>query len=333
MAAQSISASKITDNSIDSAGVRMVTFIPILDTSEIVYKDLAYHVPRTIVSSHFSWYTLTMDYEILPPTDDWIFKLLFGDERNKSMLADLLKSFVDLPQEEYELTFLDPYLKPEAEDDKLGIVDVKVRTKTGKIIDIEIQVNPVKNIGKRISFYKSKLIVEQIGKSELYSVIQRVICICITNYELFPGVEDYLNSFRFYNWKNGLCFEDIPEELYTLELPKVPVRYDGTGGWEWMQFLRAKKKEEFEMIAAQNPEIRKAVDTLYELSADEKVRAEFEMRQKAWRDRMSQNEGYYQEGLQKKQQEIARNLKNMGIPISQIAQGTGLTEEEINELS
>ena len=45
-----------------------------------------------------------------------------------------------------------------------------------------------------------------------------------------------------------------------------------------------------------NPEIKKAVDTLYELSADEKVRAEYEMRQKAWRDRASQNEGYYQDG-------------------------------------
>jgi predicted transposase/invertase (TIGR01784 family) len=113
-----------------------------------------------------------MSCEILPPTDDWIFKLLFGDERNKRILVDLLTSFVELPQEEYELTFLDTHLKPEAEEDKLGIVDVKVRTKNGKIIHIEIQVNPVKNIGKRLSFYKSRLIVEQIGKGELYNVIE-----------------------------------------------------------------------------------------------------------------------------------------------------------------
>jgi len=39
----------------------------------------------------------------LPPTNDWIFKLLFGDERNKSILIDLLKSFMDLPQEEFEM--------------------------------------------------------------------------------------------------------------------------------------------------------------------------------------------------------------------------------------
>ena len=49
-----------------------------------------------------------MNFEILPPTDDWIFKLLFGDERNKSILIDLLKSFVELPEEEYELTFTIP---------------------------------------------------------------------------------------------------------------------------------------------------------------------------------------------------------------------------------
>ena len=269
-----------------------------------------------------------MDYSILPPTDDWIFKLLFGDERNKSILIDLLKSFVELPDEEYELTFLDTYLKPEAEDDKLGIVDVKVQTKTGKIINIEIQVNPMKNIGKRLSFYKSKLIVEQIAKSQHYHVIEKVICICITSYDLFTGVKDYLNSFRFINQKNGLCFEDIPEEIHTLELPKVPAMSDGTAGWEWMQFLRAKEKEEFEMVAVQNPEIRKAVNTLYELSADEKVRAEYEMRLKAWRDRMSQFDG----AIQDNKEEIARKALAKGASIEFICDITGLDVETVKKL-
>jgi predicted transposase/invertase (TIGR01784 family) len=239
-----------------------------------------------------------MSDNILPPTDDWIFKLLFGDERNKSMLADMLSSFLDLP-EKYEITILDTALKPETEEDKLGIVDVKLRIDDDNLIDIEIQVHPVKNIGRRLSFYKSKMIVEQIGKREMYDVIQKVICVCITDYELFPGIGGYLNRFRFYNPENGLCFEDIPEEVCTLELPKVPALADGTKSWAWMQFLRAKQKEEFEMIAEQNAEIRKAVDTLYEISADDEVRAQYEMRLKAWRDRMSQITGSYKDGMQK----------------------------------
>jgi len=264
-----------------------------------------------------------MSLDILPPTDDWIFKLLFGDERNKSMLISLLKSFVELPQEEYEIIYLDTHLKPESEEDKLGIVDIKVKTKTGKIIDIEIQVNPVKNIGKRLSFYKSKLIVEQIGKSELYNKIQRVICVCILSYELFPGAKEYLNDFMFYNPRNGLIFADIPEEIYTLELSKVPAQNDGSAVWEWLQFLRSKQREDFEMVAEKNTEIRKAVDTLYELSADEKVRTEYEMRQKAWRDRASQFEGYYQEGIEKgieKERQYIFELINQGLSIDDIKQ-------------
>jgi hypothetical protein len=64
-----------------------------------------------LATSAFLYYILTMD-DILPPTDDWIFKLLFGDERNKSMLIDLLRSFVELPGEEFDLVFMDTSLKP-----------------------------------------------------------------------------------------------------------------------------------------------------------------------------------------------------------------------------
>lgn len=249
---------------------------------------------------------LTMS-DILPPTDDWIFKLIFGDKRNESILADMLRSVIKLPDEEFELIFMDTSLKPETEEDKLGILDIKVQTKTGKIIDIEIQVNPAQSIGKRLSFYKSKLIVEQIAKGDHYNVIEKVVCVCITDYELFSGKKDYLNHFQFYNPKNGLCFEEIPEEIYTLELPKVPGEDDGTAVWKWMQFLRAKQREEFEMVAEKNPQIRKAVDTLYELSADEQTRAQYELHMRAVRDRAwLEDEGWkkgLQEGLQQGLQE------------------------------
>ena len=60
---------------------------------------------------------------------------------------------------------------------------------------MRLQVNPMKNIGRRLSFYKSKLIVEQIGKSENYNKIQRVICVCILCYDLFTENKDYMNNF------------------------------------------------------------------------------------------------------------------------------------------
>jgi predicted transposase/invertase (TIGR01784 family) len=94
------------------------------------------------------------------------------------------------------------------------------------------------------------------------------------------------------------------------------------------------------MLAVKNAGVREAVDTLYEISADERVRAEYEMRQKAWRDRMSQIDGYYHDGLeegrkegeQSKTLEIARNLKSLGTAIDQIARATGLSCDVIAKL-
>ena len=86
------------------------------------------------------------------------------------------------------------------------------------------------------------------------------------------------------------------------------------------------------MVAEKNPEIRKAVNTLYKLSADDKVRAEYEQRQKTWRDRMSMVDYALEKGLQEGLQETARNLKVMGDSVEKIALVTGLTEAQIREL-
>jgi predicted transposase/invertase (TIGR01784 family) len=139
-------------------------------------------------------------------------------------------------------------------------------------------------------------------------------------------------------------FDKIPEEVYTLELPKVPEHNDGSGICAWLQFLRSKNKEEFEMVAEKNPEIRKAVDKLYVLSADEEARAQYEWRLKCIRDSNSLIDGAlergreegkiegYANGKAEKARETARNFKKMGLSTEQIAQGTGLSPDEIEKL-
>jgi hypothetical protein len=91
---------------------------------------------------------------------------------------------------------------------------------------------PLSRSGETDFLYKSKLVVGQIGEGERYDVIQRVICVCILDYPLFHETEECLNRFRFYNPENGLCFEGMPEEIYTMELPKVPAESDGRAIWD-----------------------------------------------------------------------------------------------------
>ena len=77
------------------------------------------------------------------------------------------------------------------------------------------------------------------------------------------------------------------------------------------------------MVAVKNPEIRKAVNTLYELSADEKVRAEYEMRQKAWRDRawmIDEAKDYARAEGKTEERQYILGLINQGISIEEIKQ-------------
>jgi predicted transposase/invertase (TIGR01784 family) len=149
-------------------------------------------------------------------------------------------------------------------------------------------------------------------------------------------LKEYLNRFRFYNPDNGLCFEKIPEEIYIIELPKVPEESDGRAVWDWMKFLKGKEKEDFEMIAERNSEVRGAVNTLYRISEDPEVRARMEYREKARRDHATLLYAAVQEGeargITQSRAEIARNMKKRGLPVDQIAEYTGLSAEEIAKL-
>ena len=72
-------------------------------------------------------------------------------------------------------------------------------------------------------------------------------------------------------------------------------------------------------------------DTLYELSSDEQVRLDYERRLKALRDRNSQIEGYYQDGLTKGRAEgkleIARKMRAMGDSADKIYALTGIAQD------
>lgn len=276
-----------------------------------------------------------MKKDLLSPKSDIIFKLLFGDEKSIEILTDFLKAVLDIPQSDYEdVTIVDPHLLRQYEGDKLGILDVKVRTKSKKIIDIEIQVKPKPDIEKRVVLYLSKMISEQVGSGIDYAKIQRAISIIITDYTLKPNKSGYHNRYLLAD-KAGEQFTDILE-VNTLELSKLPEKEDGTPLWEWMKFLKAESKEEFDMIAEKNPVINKAVVRLAELSQDERTRMLFESRQMLeWDidiDKRVAVEAAVKTARKTREQEIAQKALQIGMSYDDIIKLTGLAYEEIEDL-
>ena len=119
------------------------------------------------------------DYKITL-RNDYLFKRLLGSEENKDILQDFLEVILDIPHEEIEgIELLDKELKKDRSVDKTGILDVKVRLKNKKIINIEIQNIWDEAFIKRTLFYWSKIYVEEFRQGDDYTKLNRCITINI----------------------------------------------------------------------------------------------------------------------------------------------------------
>jgi len=261
----------------------------------------------------------------LPVKRDVIFKIYFADERNIEFLTDFLKATLPIPAEEYdELVVVDPHLIRDFADDKLGIVDVKLKTKSGKTIHIDIQVAPQNEMRNRIIYYDAKMITEQLGKSEDYENIKQVISIVITEEEFIVGSPNCHHRFKMYDNVNKVELTDIVE-VHTLELCKVPSEPVDNRLYNWLRFINAEEEIELESVAQRDPIIKRAVLKLKELSDDERARMLLEKREMERMDAaVSERRAQKQKAI-----EIAKNLLKAGDSVDKIVLVTGLTKDEV----
>ena len=266
--------------------------------------------------------------KFLPVKSDVIFRLFFADERNVEFLVSFLKSVLKLSEDDYnEIEIADPNLLREFAGDKLSIIDVKLRTKSRKIVHIEIQLSVTPQLRERIIFYDAKLITEQMGSGDQYDAIKKVVSILIVDERLIPDDSKYQHRFTLYDPEAKVELSDLLE-INTLELVKLPEGADGTALYDWASFIAAESKEELDMIAERNPEVKKAVVKLLELSADERARDLYERREKERRDIAAREKWARQEG----RLDVAKNLLSAGDSIDKIIKVTGLLREEIERL-
>jgi predicted transposase/invertase (TIGR01784 family) len=91
-----------------------------------------------------------MDHTPLSPKYDVVFKNIFN-EKHLHVLIDFLKSVLDLSEDDYqEIRLMDPHLLRRYKKDKLGILDLRISTKSGHKIDVELQIEPQPSIWKRV---------------------------------------------------------------------------------------------------------------------------------------------------------------------------------------
>jgi predicted transposase/invertase (TIGR01784 family) len=273
---------------------------------------------------------------LLLPKEDFVFRSLFGDQNHMDMVVAFLKSFVDLPDEDYEeIIIADPNLVPEVSEGKTCILDLKLRTRAGEIIHIEIQRADTGEMRERMAIYGAKLLSSQIPSGFPYKSVRRVISVLIADFALLKETEDYHTDFLLRNRDGSIVLTEALE-FHIFELCKIPRNEDGRKVWRWLKFLASGTREEFDMLQRTYEELQKPVARLMEMSEDEI----FHHRKDAWdkarwdeeaRNRLNRTEGEAI-GEARGKAEVALNLLREGLPVSMIAKATGLSSDEIERL-
>lgn len=156
----------------------------------------------------------------IDPKVDYAFKRVYGREENRDVLASILEAV--LAGTEFasitDLEILNPFNERFTADDKLSIVDVRARQKSGELFNIEMQLLPFNEMRQRLLYYWSVSFAEQLGKGTSYAALKPTIMICFADYDVFPGRTGWHSRFRVIDAEGRLFSSEL--EIHILELPK-----------------------------------------------------------------------------------------------------------------
>ena len=279
--------------------------------------------------------------KFINPFTDFGFHRIFGQEVHKELLIDFLNQLLKDERHIIDITFLNPIQQPETIEDRGVIFDIHCRDDKGGWFVVEMQNGAQPYFYDRGIYYLSRAISNQgeKGKDWKFSLCP-VYGIFLLNYKM--GINSkFRTDVILADRDTGRMFSDKIRQVY-LELPwftKAPDDCE-TDFERWLYLLK-----HMDTLERMPFKARKAVfDKLLEvadvanLSKDERIL--YDEALKRYRDYKNTIDYAEEKGVEKgikigkteEQRLIAANLKKRGVNTEMIAQCTGLSIEEIDNL-
>jgi predicted transposase/invertase (TIGR01784 family) len=279
-----------------------------------------------------------MSKGLLDPKVDFVFKNIFGSEKNPEILISFLNATLKPKNKITTVKIKGTDLAKQFIEDKYSRLDVEATTNNNEIINIEIQLKNEHNMIQRSMYYLSKMYEEQLGEGEDYSKLGRTVCINILNFK-------YLKTERFhtgYRLKEIESNEELTDiiEMHFIEIPKLEENSDEKDMHNendilvaWTEFLKNPESDKVRSLEMTVNEIRQAKDQLVRMSNDTEQREIYDMRAKILKDKVSALNKAKEEGREEGKIEMAIEMLKDGEPIEKIVKYSKLSEKEILELA
>jgi len=285
--------------------------------------------------------------------NDFVFKWIFGQEKNSKFTICLLNALLHLERGRKirEVTILNPFNEKEFKDEKLSVVDVKVQDHQGRIYIVELQVLRDRSFVQRSIYYLAKVYSRQLKAGQHYRNLQPVTAISILGFNLFKRSDRIQEIFNFTN-QEGTLKLDKTLELHYLDLTrfnKDKPRSCSTRFEKWLHVLKfghlyGKMETELDDELKAEEGVSDMVSEFKKINADAEKRQLMEAREKN-RDALKiikndsftrgQKSGHKKgkiEGKIEGKAEVALKMHAAGLSIEEISDLTGFTPAELQKL-
>ena len=296
---------------------------------------------------------------------DWAIKRLLRNKANFGILEGFLS---ELLADDIKIdNILESESNKETALNKLNRVDLLVKNSKGELIIIEVQNDYQADYLLRMLFGAAKLIVDHMDEGMPYREVRKIISIHIVYFDLGVG-DDYIyygsTSFWGKRKKDMLKLSQQEQEIFKADaVSKIYPQYyiikvndfDNIAKDtldEWINFLKTQEIKDGTTAKG----LKEAKDKLNYMHLTEEEKREYQRYIENWRDNEgiivgNYNKGKYEgreegreEGEANKEKyakerekqaklEMAKKCKQKGMPVSDIADLTGLTEDEIRSIS
>jgi predicted transposase/invertase (TIGR01784 family) len=287
----------------------------------------------------------------LDPKHDLVFKKVFG---HANLLQSFLNALLPLSSPIESLEYLPAELVPEIPVLKHSIVDVRCRDQNGRQFIVEMQMLWTNSFKSRVLFNASKAYVCQLDKTQNYESLEPVFSLNLVNQSFEKDTAEFYHHYAIVHLADsGKRLQGL--EFVFVELPKFQPEkiLDKPMADLWLRFL-TEIEDETETIPEallENPiteeavaQVQESAFTTAELQSYDRywdsIRMEVSLVSGARREGLAEGLQKGEEiGLQKglavlleAKHAMARSMLAKGLPVADIAEITGLSVTEVEQL-
>ena len=280
--------------------------------------------------------------KFINPFTDIGFKRIFGQEFSKPLLIDFLNNLLHGERHITDVKLLDKELPAEFQEGRTIIYDVYCETETGEKIIVEMQNRLQSNFKARTLYYAAEAIARQgeKGKDWNYDVKAVYLVAFINDHDSSFGLQ-FRTDVELTDRQTKQPFTDLLRLVY-LQLPLFNKEAEECENdfERWIYVLKNMETLNRLPWAAQSAVFKRLAEISDLSSLTREEREHYDSAIRIYRDNIYTMEGEREKGraegraegqFEEKEATIKR-LHAMGLSITQIAQGTNLTTEQVQDI-